>query len=453
MAKGNKNTTHDEWRKEWEEIKKEGDLVDKLLFYARSEKQVRNEIRKEIPDVSDLKKSVIEIVRLHHSISEEVKKTGSSIYDEYLKEILKKLEELIMKRRDHYIIVDFLYECIDCNPNGDPAMDNQPRLDGNVVTPSKERIKRTSKMGMEWLGCVGDDKERYALWVSGEAIEPSDRLQNLGLQLKEPNLLMWLSQRCVDARLFGATVASKGGGDKGSSQLNWTGPLQVKDGRSVNDVEVIYKMVNAAFASGEEADQRSFGHQYKVPYALIHTTAVYSPVVARWNLKKGVVPPSLEDIDLFVRGLWYGTLNLVSTSKFMHRPVLMVIRMVSEEKFPEELRKSRDMYVTLRRLFEEKEEKEEKEKIRAEHVKIRVEGGIPEGMDGWKEKLERLVIPDNNGKVVVLAAGEDGVSKIEGDSFRFGATEEDKKWEISVEKKQDRQIERSAVAISVDLDR
>jgi len=333
----------------------------------------------------------------------------------------------------NYIVIDFLYECIDCNPNGDPADENKPRMDGRIVTPSKERIKKTAKMGMEWLGFIGGfigDKTNNNLWVTGEAVTAEKRLQQLNIDINKDTsccILRQLTRMCIDARLFGATVAAgkgsekqkgegekqKGEGEKqkGSSEINFIGPLQVKDARSVNEVDYIYKMVNAAFASSEGSGQRSFGHQYKIPYALIHTTAVYNPVVAEWNYKRTigresncVYAPSAEDICKFILGLWWGTQHLATTSKFMHRPVLMVIRVIPKDNPGDILKFSLELYKKLREKFGENKS------VRAGDVNFDFEEQFP--LASRLEDMKNLLMgKDEVGKVGVIYFGKNGELK------------------------------------------
>ncbi len=93
-----------------------------------------------------------------------------------------------------------------------------------------------------------------------------------------------------------------------------TGPVQFKWGRSLHCAESKFVQGTAAFASGEEKEQRSFRNEYIVPFALI---GVYGIANQYSSLKTGAMD---EDLDKLVSALWKGTTNLITRSKVGHTP-------------------------------------------------------------------------------------------------------------------------------------
>ncbi|WP_054846065.1 type I CRISPR-associated protein Cas7 [Sulfuracidifex tepidarius] len=102
----------------------------------------------------------------------------------------------------------FIYEAKLTNPNGDPDDENRPRMDPktkrNLV--SDVRLKRYFRDYV--ISKEGED----SVWVTkieGRNVDATERLSKLG---KPEDVL----KKCIDARLFGATIpvkGQKGGGE------------------------------------------------------------------------------------------------------------------------------------------------------------------------------------------------------------------------------------------------
>lgn len=214
----------------------------------------------------------------------------------------------------------FLYDISDANPNGDPLDGNKPRLDEeteiNIVTDV--RLKRTIrdylhdfknqgifiKEIQDENGNIQDAKQRANDYASKESYESIDEARK---DLKN-NIL----NQCIDVRLFGATIPIdvKVGKSKKSSSVTLTGPVQFRMGRSLNKVEIQHIKGTGAFASGKGKDQKTFREEYILPYSLIAFYGIINENAAKET------DLTLDDVDLLLDGIWNGTKNLISRSKF-----------------------------------------------------------------------------------------------------------------------------------------
>jgi len=119
-------------------------------------------------------------------------------------------------------------------------------------------------------------------------------------------------KKCIDTKLFGVTFAL----DKES--FSWTGPVQFKWGRSLHKAKAELIQGTAAFATSETSEQRSFRNEYIVPFALI---GVYGIANQYSSQKTGATE---DDVDQVAKGLWHGTVNLITRSKIGHVPRLLI---------------------------------------------------------------------------------------------------------------------------------
>ena len=211
----------------------------------------------------------------------------------------------VLKNRSEIL---FLYDVTDANPNGDPMDENKPRIDEetgvNIVTDV--RLKRTIRdylyeyKGLEvFVREIRDDK--------GELKTKEDRLK----EFKDNNEII---EKCIDIRLFGATPAVEG------KTMTLTGPVQFKFGRSLHKVDLTYIKRTTVMPSKAGKTQGTFTEKYILPYSLI---AFYG--IVNENLAKVQnIPLTEEDIDNMLEGIWHGTKNLISTSKFGQVPRLLI---------------------------------------------------------------------------------------------------------------------------------
>ena len=233
----------------------------------------------------------------------------------------------------------FLYDIADANPNGDPLDGNKPRLDEeteiNIVTDV--RLKRTIRDYLNDYknqgifikeihdddGNIQDAKQRALDYASSDEYESLDAARS---DLKN-NIL----DECIDVRLFGATipidVKVKGKKKGTSSSVTLTGPVQFRMGRSLNKVEIQHIKGTGAFASGKGKEQKTCREEYVLPYSLI---AFYG-IVNENAAKETKLKP--DDVDLLLDGIWNGTKNLISRSKFGQSPRCLIQIEYNEDNF------------------------------------------------------------------------------------------------------------------------
>jgi CRISPR-associated protein Csh2 len=244
-----------------------------------------------------------------------------------------------IKNRSEFL---FLYDVTDSNPNGDPLNENRPRLDEeteiNIVTDV--RLKRTirdylydylakdifvieakredgtQKSRARRLGeFLADNPEEFPDWkLSLEDLETKKdtQIESEFDKINIAQLEKALFRFYIDLRLFGATIAVKGG------TITQTGPVQFKFGRSLHKVEPKFIKGTTVLPSREDVTQGTMTEAYILPYSLI---AFYGVANENAAAHTGL---SEEDIDLLVEGLWNGTKNLITRSKFGQVPRLLL---------------------------------------------------------------------------------------------------------------------------------
>lgn len=280
----------------------------------------------------------------------------------------------------------FLYDIVDANPNGDPLDSNKPRIDEeteiNLVTDV--RLKRTIRdylhdykgQGIfikeikDENGKIQDAKKRALDFASEGA-----NYKNVddGKNDIEKNIL----NECIDVRLFGATIPLTI--KNKNSSITLTGPVQFRMGRSLNKVEIEQIKGTGAFASGEGKDQKTFREEYILPYSLIGFYGIINENAAKFTHL------SEEDVQLLLDGVWNGTKNLISRSKFGQTPRILLQIEYNEDNFfigdlnnkisithdyddDKKLRKINELEVDLSNLV--KNLKENKDKIKKINYKI-----------------------------------------------------------------------------------
>ena len=112
--------------------------------------------------------------------------------------------------------------------------------------------------------------------------------------------------------MFGGVIPLSNG------SITLTGPTQFQMGRSLHKTEIITEQGTGAFASSDGKAQATFRTEYKVPYALIGFNGIVNEKAAEYSLM------SEEDRLLLQEGIWEGTKNLISRSKFGQSPVLLL---------------------------------------------------------------------------------------------------------------------------------
>ncbi|HHY00509.1 MAG TPA: type I-B CRISPR-associated protein Cas7/Csh2 [Methanothermobacter sp.] len=226
----------------------------------------------------------------------------------------------------------FLYDISYANPNGDPLDENKPRIDEeteiNIVTDV--RLKRTIR---DYL----HDFKNQNIFVKEIEYEPG-KIQNAKLRAEDylldengnkankkdfslaemkENMYNNILDKCIDVRLFGGTIPIEKTSSQKSS-ITLTGPVQFRFGRSLHKVEIKHIKGTGAFASGEGKQQKTFREEYILPYSLISFYGVINENAAEKTLMND------EDESLLIDGIWNGTKNLITRSKFGQMPRLLL---------------------------------------------------------------------------------------------------------------------------------
>lgn len=223
------------------------------------------------------------------------------------------MSELVKSRSE----ILFLYDVTDANPNGDPVDENKPRIDEesgkNIVTDV--RLKRTIR------DYLHDYKKKDVFIIetrdgNGNLRTKEDRLSDF----KTPEELL---EKCIDIRLFGATTAVEG------KTMVLTGPVQFKYGRSLHKVDLTYIKGTTVMPSKADKKQGTFTEKYILPYSLI---AFYG-VVNENAASNQALKLTEGDVSLMLEGIWNGTKNLISCSKFGQIPRMLIQVVYREGNF------------------------------------------------------------------------------------------------------------------------
>ena len=218
----------------------------------------------------------------------------------------------------------FLYDCKNCNPNGDPNNGNQPRLHEATRTclVTDVRLKRTVRDYLMEKGYDGStpDKDIFIRDEDGVPITGAERSKTYTSKIN-------FAEKFIDVRLFGGVSAPKGlkKGDK--KVFNLTGPVQFGMGTSLHPVEMNYIKGTGAFASKEDAGNKTFREEYNITYGLIGFHGVINEQAARHT---GLTE---ADVAELTEALWAGTKGLLSRSKKGHMPRLLLKIDYSEPLF------------------------------------------------------------------------------------------------------------------------
>jgi len=211
----------------------------------------------------------------------------------------------------------FLYDIENANPNGDPLNENRPRFDteSSTILVSDVRLKRTIRdYWFEYKGYNGEGDNpdifvRETKYTDGgrEYIKDGKRRAKDFQELADV-----LLDKCIDIRVFGGVIPLS------NDSITYTGPVQFQMGKSINKTEIIEEQGTGAFASGDKKGQSTFRTEYKIPYAIIGFNGVVNEKSAQYSkMTEG-------DKALLLEGIWEGTKNLISRSKFGQSPLFLL---------------------------------------------------------------------------------------------------------------------------------
>ncbi|MRJ03434.1 MAG: type I-B CRISPR-associated protein Cas7/Csh2 [Epsilonproteobacteria bacterium] len=226
----------------------------------------------------------------------------------------------------------YLYDCKECNPNGDPDNENKPRMDlaTERALVSDVRLKRYVRDYLEQFrgkpifvskveGRTVDATDRFASFIAELLLKPEyrDRLKKLKKLKGEPSFdelfeyikkeKKWdlvsaddLLSYFIDTRLFGITLPIKD--EKRGSSITFTGPVQFLWGYSLNKIELIESpSITSHFAGrtkGEGGEGGAIGKDWRIYYALI---AFYGRISGNAAQDTGLTFDDVAELD---RALW-----------------------------------------------------------------------------------------------------------------------------------------------------
>jgi len=314
----------------------------------------------------------------------------------------------------------FVYDAQDCNPNGDPYNDNQPRIDqatGQAVV-TDVRLKRYLREQLQtdnhgvFIRTPDDDRQAFkridaALGMFEEVEEPED-FETVDAVKKT------FLKRAADVRYFGATFSFDVDSDETQDMIqdrfgsNLTGPVQFSPARSLNRVErnTESKRLTSVLSSDEENQQGTFAQDERLKYAIFPFHGVVN--------ENGAADTHLstDDVERLDTLLWRSIKNqTISRSKIGQAPRLY-LRVEFEAGFhtgdlhrsielgtddsPGELRDIRDVTIdvteTLRTLNEIKDKIEAVHIVGDRHLTCRVESVADSLIES--EEIDEAEIPE-----------------------------------------------------------
>jgi len=179
----------------------------------------------------------------------------------------------------------FIYECVTCNPNGDPDDENKPRMDynSNRNLISDVRLKRYIRDFIS-NSFKGDNKKKiFVSQYEGAAVNAKTSLANIlerknekKIKLKDEEILKFLTS-AIDVRMFGAVVPDVTS-EKTKGNLTFTGPIQFNWGYSLNKIDgpMSSSGITSHFHSGQQSEESeaskgtgAMGKDYRLAYSLV----------------------------------------------------------------------------------------------------------------------------------------------------------------------------------------
>ena len=196
-------------------------------------------------------------------------------------------------------LMEAVKEILDKEIGGDDARKIKEKLD--VILGEGSKGKRQDKFN-EALGRDVSEEKRRELFGKFEKIRTT--------KLKE-----YLFSKFIDLRLFGATlaVANLGVQEIGAVQFNFGRSLHKVDERNFYKGSITMPVeAGKGFKMGKK--QAEFSEEYRLPYSLINFYGIVNENEAK------NVGLTEEDVMLLLDGMWNGTKNLITRSKFGQMP-------------------------------------------------------------------------------------------------------------------------------------
>jgi len=211
----------------------------------------------------------------------------------------------------------FLYDIENANPNGDPLNENRPRFDteSSTILVSDVRLKRTIRdywyeyKGFNGQGDSQDIFVRETTYEDGDKEYIKDGKRRAKDFQEQANIIL---DKCIDIRVFGGVIPLS------NASITYIGPVQFQMGKSLNKTEIVEEQGTGAFAASDKKMQATFRTEYKIPYAVIGFNGVINEKSAQYSKMNE------EDKALLIEGIWEGTKNLISRSKFGQAPLFLL---------------------------------------------------------------------------------------------------------------------------------
>ena len=248
----------------------------------------------------------------------------------------------------------FVYEAIQCNPNGDPDQENKPRMDydtkTNLVTDTRVKrfirdyLKASNEEEVVFVDMEGDSKvsvESKMEAVVKRTMENEDELEKAFLE--NPNSLktykdiiakkkdytqVWkeiakkeysdvnfillaylVKEKFLDIRMFGSAFAV------GGFTKAYTGPIQLNWGYSFNKVELMDSSTIVT-TMGDKDGNSGFGKDYRVHYSLLgFNGTINAPAAKTTGLTN-------DDVLEFRKAIWESIPASPTRSKLNQYPKL-----------------------------------------------------------------------------------------------------------------------------------
>lgn len=254
----------------------------------------------------------------------------------------------------------FIYEAINCNPNGDPDQENKPRMDyetnTNLVTDTRlkryirdylqqnghsifvamddqNKVSPDSRLSSfvekalsdtthveEFFRDAPEMKSAFDQALSEKAKDKSTilaRLQDKGnRQLNAFILDKLVKDEFIDIRLFGSAFAV----DKFTNA--YTGPVQINWGYSLNEV---FPIESDSIVTIMNDDNSTFGKDYRVHYSLLAFHGTINKQAAK------ITGLTEQDLDEFRLAIWNAIPALPTRSKQNQYPRLYLELQYNDE--------------------------------------------------------------------------------------------------------------------------
>lgn len=211
----------------------------------------------------------------------------------------------MMNNRDFLFISDATL----CNPNGDPDMENKPRMDADTKTllVSDVRLKRNIRDFLENKGI-----DVFVRTMDGKKVTVETRfaavMKAMGKEKAAPEeMVQVLLDTMADIRMFGSALAVK------NVTKAITGPIQLSWGYSLHPVDLVK---SNSIVTIMNDDASTFGKVYKAEYAMIAHCGSVNKFAAQ---KTGLTE---EDVALFSKALVQSMMNNLTHSKQGQQPLL-----------------------------------------------------------------------------------------------------------------------------------